>query len=194
MYALRKDHKNTDDPSIGPPVRPVCGAVSAYNRKLSHLISLILAEVWKEEKSVCLNTEEMLAGFTELNDSQVTEDIVVGSADVKALYPSLDITFTVERVCEVFHTSGVKVVGLNAEELGLHLSLNRSEAELRDLGLLRFRPRRKTNSGRPPTITGCAADENKTKRFQPWSVADLARVPPYFGYNSKQFLYKNFLR
>ena len=35
LYALRKDQKNTDDPSIGPPVRPVCGAVSGYNRKLS---------------------------------------------------------------------------------------------------------------------------------------------------------------
>ena len=44
----------------------------------------------------------------------------------------------------------------------------RSEAELRDLGLPRFCPRRKTNRGRPPTITGCAVDENKTKRFHPW--------------------------
>lgn len=79
----------------------------------------------------------MLADFTELNDSQVMEDIpLVGSADVKVLYPSLDITFTVEKVCEVFHTSdAVKVVGLNTEELGLYLSLNRSEAELRDLEL-----------------------------------------------------------
>ena len=84
------------------------------------------------------------------------------------LYSSLNITFTVEKVCEVFHTSGVQVVGLNAEELGLYLSLNRSEAELRDLGLLWFCPRRKTNRGRPPTITGCAVDENKTKRFQSW--------------------------
>ncbi|PFX24331.1 hypothetical protein AWC38_SpisGene11044 [Stylophora pistillata] len=72
----KKDHKNADDPSIGPPVRPVCGAVSAYNRKLSHLMSFILAEVWREEMSVCWNTEEMLADFKELNDSQVTEDDV----------------------------------------------------------------------------------------------------------------------
>ena len=110
----------------------------------------------------------MLADFMELNGSQVTEDVVIGLADVKALYASLGITFTIEKVCEVFHTSSVQVVGLNAEKLGLYLSLNRSEAELRDRGLLRFCPRRKTNRGRPPTITGCAIDENKTKRFQPW--------------------------
>ncbi|KAJ7323144.1 hypothetical protein OS493_032147 [Desmophyllum pertusum] len=158
LYALRKDHKNTVDHNIGPPVRPVCGAVSAYNKKLSHLMSFILAEVWKEEESVCLNTEEI----------HISEDIIVGSADVKALYPSLDIPFTVEKVCEVFHTSGVQVVGINAEELGLYLALNRTETELTDVGLLQFCPQRKTRRGRPPTITGCALDENKTKRFKPW--------------------------
>lgn len=140
LYALRKDHKNVSDQNIGPPVRLVCGAVSAYNRKLSHLISFILAEVWKEEASVCLNTEEMLTEFKQLNDSQVTEDIVVGSAEVKALYPSLDIAFTVEEVCEVFHTSSVQIVGVNAEELGLYLALNRTEAKLRDVRLLQFCP------------------------------------------------------
>lgn len=31
---------------------------------------------------------------------------------VKALYPSLDILFTVEKVREVFYISGVQVVGL----------------------------------------------------------------------------------
>ena len=65
-YRMRKDHKNVNDHNVGPPVRPVCGAVTAYNRKLSHLIRFILAEVWKEEESVCLNTEEMLAGFKQL--------------------------------------------------------------------------------------------------------------------------------
>ena len=77
----------------------------------------------------------------------------------------MDIAFTVEKVCKVFHTSSVQVVGVNAEELGLYLALNRAEAELRDVALLQFCPRRRTNRGRPPTITGCALDENKTKRF-----------------------------
>ena len=50
----------------------------------------------------------------------------------------------------------------------MYLALNRTEAELRDVVLLQFCPRRRTNRGRPPTITGCALDENKTKRFRPW--------------------------
>ena len=87
-----------------------------------------------------LNTEEMLAEFKQLNDSQVMEDIVVGSADVKALYPSLAITFTVAKVCEIFHISSVQVVEVNAKKLGLYLALKRTEAELRDVGLLQFCP------------------------------------------------------
>ena len=61
-------------------------------------MSVILTEVWKAEESVCLNTEEMLAGFKGVND----EEVIIGPADVKALYPSLDISFAVEKVCEVF--------------------------------------------------------------------------------------------
>ena len=110
----------------------------------------------------------MLADFKRINDSRIKEDVIIGSADVKALYLSLDIPFTVEKVCEVFHASSVQIIGLNAEELGLYLALNRTEAELRDVGLLQFCPRGKTSRGRPPTITGCALDESKVKRFKPW--------------------------
>ena len=54
--------------------------------------------------------------------------MVVGSADAKAWYPSLDIPFAIEKVCGVFYPSGVQVVGLDSDELGLYLALNRTEA------------------------------------------------------------------
>ena len=50
LYTPRKDHKNVSDHNVGP-VQPVCGDVTAYNRKLSLLVSFILAEVWKEKES-----------------------------------------------------------------------------------------------------------------------------------------------
>jgi hypothetical protein len=103
----------------------------------------------------------MLAAFRRLNYKLITEERIVGSADVKALYPSLDIEFTVEKVCEVFYNSEVKVEGIDVGELGLYLSLNRKELQLRKLDLLQFCPTRKTNRGRPPTITGCALDQDK---------------------------------
>lgn len=77
LYTLRKDRKATLNQNVGPPVRPVCGAISAYNRNLSYLMSTILTEVWKAEESVCLNTEEMLAGFKGVNDSRIVEDVVL---------------------------------------------------------------------------------------------------------------------
>ena len=72
------------------------------------------------------------------------------------------------KVSVVFNTSGVRVVGVNAEEI--YLALNRTETELimRDVGLLLFCPRRRIKRGRPPTIQFCALDENNTKRFKPW--------------------------
>ena len=108
-------------------------------------MSIILNEVWKEAEIVCMNNEEMLADFKRLNDSRITEDIVAGFADVKALYPSLDVAFTVEKVCDVFYISNVQVRATDVEELELYLTLNRRETELGNLGLLRFCPTCKTN-------------------------------------------------
>ena len=47
MYALRKDHKPCEDEIKGPKTRPVCGGSSAYNRKLSHLISMMIRPIWQ---------------------------------------------------------------------------------------------------------------------------------------------------
>lgn len=88
----------------------------------------------------------MLAGFRRLN-----EDISVGSADGKVLYPCLDVDFSIEKVCEEFHASKVRIVGLNVEELRLYLAL--TEEELRAMELLPFCPQRRTSRGQAPTIT-----------------------------------------
>ena len=87
LYGLRKDHKVHQDTRAGPPTRPVCGANSSVNYKLSHLLSMLLAEVWQRDTSgsVCMNTEEMMAEIARVNNEVVPEDIVIGSTDVKAL-------------------------------------------------------------------------------------------------------------
>ncbi|KXJ13364.1 hypothetical protein AC249_AIPGENE20467 [Exaiptasia diaphana] len=110
LYALRKDHKVYEDFIAGPPVRPVCGVVVSYNQHLSYLLSSILTELWRDEASVCMSTEEMAAGIREVNEMKLEEDPIIGLADVKALYPSLDIDFTVEKACELFQESDVREV------------------------------------------------------------------------------------
>ena len=69
LYGLQKDHKVHPDTRVGPPTRPVCGASSSINYKLSHLLSMLLAELWQRDTSgsVCMNTEEMMAEIARVN-------------------------------------------------------------------------------------------------------------------------------
>ena len=48
------------------------------------------------EKTVCASTEELIAEVERLNNEGVDDLDIIGSMDVEALYPSLDIDFTTE--------------------------------------------------------------------------------------------------
>ena len=106
-----------------------------------------------------------MPGFAKVNKEQVTVPIVIGSADVKALYPSLDIEFTVEKVCELFYESSITIEGVNYKELGLYIALNSRTVteELREVV-----PTRKTRLGRPPLITSSGIAIDEEDRFGPW--------------------------
>ena len=168
LYIFRKDHKPCDDNEKGPPVRPLCDVSDSYGHRLSYLISNILKEVTDKEQTVCDSTEDMLAGIQQANDSgMIQEDTVIGSLDVKALYPSLDLDHTIETAAEEFRRSDVEIDGVNDEELGLYLSLSRSKEYLRDKGISEFCPKRKSK-GPPPEITGSGVKMKKEERYKPW--------------------------
>ena len=168
QYALRKDHKPSEDQTKGPPTRPVCGASAAYNRKLAHFISMILRPIWQQEETVCTNTEEVMAAFNDVNTKDITNTLTVGSADVKALYPSLDINHTAEIVANEFYESEYTIEDIDTNELSLYLVLNMSAQDITNNNLDNYCHKRKTNRGAPPTITGCATDNTPEKRFKPW--------------------------
>ena len=172
LYILRKDHKEYNNEYSGPPVRPVCGAVVGYNCKLSHIVSVLLAEVWKskENSAICMSTEDMIAEMNRVNQNQEDENLIIGSTDVVALYPSLDIEFTIDKVCEVFFESNISVRGTDDLELGLYLALTTSSEVLTTMGIADVCPTRKTSRGRPPTITASGSEEQKEKRFKPWNL------------------------
>ena len=114
LYALRKDHKPHSEAESGPPTRPVCGATAAHNGKLSHLLSMVLKEVKRLDNDSCESTEDILAEIQELNEKDSAsigqnEKLVVGSLDVKALYPSIDVNFAAEVVAEELYRSDVKI-------------------------------------------------------------------------------------
>ena len=58
-----------------------------------------------------LSSVDMIAEMNRVNQNQEDDYLIIGSTDVVALYPSLDIEFTIDKVCEVFFESNVCVRG-----------------------------------------------------------------------------------
>ena len=91
--------------------------------------------------------------------------LMVGSLDVKALYPSLDIPFAAKKISEEFLVSniGFESESVDVNELGLYLILTVDENELTMEGLRDYCPSRKSTLGRKPTITGQAFSKAEKK-------------------------------
>ena len=126
LKILRKDHKEHESEVIGPPGRPLCSGDVSYNMRLSHLISILLNEIHKEEESICSSTEELIAEIERINNDGIDETYIIGSADVDALYPSLDIEFTIEKICEMFTNSEIEYKNINYKEVSLYIALNKT--------------------------------------------------------------------
>ena len=192
LYGLRKDHKECEDPVIeGPPTRPVCGATAAHNSKLSHLLSLILKEVKREDEYSCESTEDILAAIEMVNKGRNVESgkkLMVGSLDVKALYPSLDIPFAAKKISEEFMKSSTEFEdsSIDVALLGLYLVLTVNEDELVAERIRDFCPTRTNVLGRKPTITG-QAYSTAEKRKHMWN-------PPIYPVPDKETLKKMLAR
>ena len=153
LYTVRKDHKQHDNNVVGPPTRPICGANSSANSRLSYLLNLLISEVWKRDTcTICLSTEELKSEIDHVNQLIINRKVIVGSTDVVALYPSLDIPFTVDRVCDVIYESNLKFEGLWYEEIGLYIAIHCNRQQLTEIGIEDVCPIRATNRGRPPTV------------------------------------------
>ena len=104
-----------------------------------------------------------------MNSVQVKNDLVVGSADVKALYPSLNIDFTIKKVCDVFFESDdIQVEGVDYEEVGLYLAINTEpevlqRSNISDASHKEIQTRQKTNNNSK------WYKERKDKRLKPWN-------------------------
>ena len=95
--------------------------------------------------------------------SSLPAPLPLGSADVKALYPSLDIDFTIEKVCDIFFESDVRGEGVDYEEVGLYLAINIDPEVLQRSNIADVRPTRKSKCGRKPS----GREEKKEEPFKP---------------------------
>ena len=178
LYGTRKDHKYVppEDVNKGPPQRPVCGAVVASNYRLSHFISSIIQPIINDAAEPCTSTEDLLSRIDQLNERENLDNCIIGSMDVSALYPSIDIEFSVDKCVEMIYESNVKFENVNIDELGLHLSLSTDEQILMEQGLNRFCPTRK-KKGKRPTITASGSESNAEKRWQCWNKREIKPSP-----------------
>jgi hypothetical protein len=87
--------------------------------------------------------------------------------DVTALYPSIDIEFSVDKCVELIQQSNVQFNHVNLDELGLYLALCVDEEILVSENLRQYCPVRKKR-GKRPTITGSGSIENEDRRWEPW--------------------------
>ena len=135
---------------------------------------MYLSRIWKNETENCASTEELLAEFKQINEAGIDSECFVGSADVVALYPSLDIDNVVRVIGEMIVKSDVKLEGISFDEVGLYISIHRTQEELKELGLQEVCPKRKRRQGRPPTLTGQAA-ANPLDRSVTWQTGKPPR-------------------
>jgi hypothetical protein len=69
----------------------------------------------------------------------------------------------------MFSESEIGVEEVDYEELGLYLALTMEAKDMKKLGITEVCPERKSNRGRPPTITSSGSEEVKEKRLKPWN-------------------------
>ena len=175
VYFYRKDHKpasestNSDGSTIlSHPFRPLCDVSDSFSHKFSYMLCILLREVTHESNTVCTSSEDLIAKINELNASgSLNKNCVIGSMDVKSLYPNLDITSVIEVVGQEFYVSDLVIEGVDYEEVGLYIALGRSREYIRKKKLTAVCPTRRSNRNKP-LITGSGSILVKEDRFKPW--------------------------
>ena len=118
----------------------------------------------------CTSTEDLLSRISDLNNTEDLSNCIVGSMDVKALYPSIDIDFSVDRCVELLCESEIEFRNIDVTELGLYLALVMPQEDLIRLEINQYCPTRK-NSGKRPTITGNGT-QSLVERWKIWNKSE----------------------
>ena len=138
---------------------------------------MLLQDIPEGEDTECENTEDLISTFEETNSIELNRNHIIRSMDVNALYPSLDIKHTIDRVCQVYkEKSTVAVNAINFDEVGLYIVLAGEEDDINGFELKDKLPKKISPRGRKPNITGNGMEEDKTKRYRPWDMPDASRL------------------
>ena len=171
FYALRKDHKTVPAgrEAEGPKTRGVCGAKDCLTMRVSHVLSLILKELIPHNDTHCDSTEDLLAEVERINNSNnVNSRWKIGSLDIEALYPSLDIPKCAEVITQMMYESEIQIKNVQWKEVMLYIRFMWTDDQIRDTDLWEYAPSRRTRRGRPPTFVSSGSELHAEDRFNPW--------------------------
>ena len=176
FYAVRKDHKTVEigKEAEGPKTRGVCGAEDCLTMRLSHLLSLILKELIPQNETHCDSTEDLLAEIEKVNTTgNVKPRWKVGSLDIEALYPSLDIEKCAKIITKELYEGEIMIENVEWKEVMLYLRYMLDDDELTAKDLWEYVPKRRTNRGRPPTFISSGSDLHEEERLKSWVFPEL---------------------
>ena len=144
-------------PNGDPKTRPVAEARDTMTSRTAELTGRPIECAIKardEEKLELISQEELLAELedTEKIVPEVGKRVVVGSLDVEALYPALDIEIVARECAEEIIESGIEFIEVDTHKAGIYLKINNSEEDNTERKINHLLPERKSNKGRKPGI------------------------------------------
>ena len=158
LLGLRKDHKVYEDVIRGPPLRPLCNGNLGPNAPLANLLAKFLrcvrSGIYENNPSEVLSTEEVLHLVQNFNQevAQIprrqpgragkcppiqTDEIVVGSMDIKALYPNCKILETAKVIEQAVRSCDLEFKGIDRKFLCQFVSVL-MKGEIPDKRLQRY--------------------------------------------------------
>ena len=185
LNQLVKDHKATLQ------TRPVCRAKQAPNGNLGELVCTLLdpfvEEADKAERTEIRSTEELCHDLKAANEQISTDGVkrgryqcggglVVGSKDVKAFYPSMDVNLAAEEVKLEVEESEIEME-MDTEEAALYIACTMTPAEIEQEGLTHVVHKRRFKAGARPGLTCKAVVGGAAQRLDDQSWIPPARRP-----------------
>ena len=187
LNQLVKDHKPTLQ------TRPVCRAQvqQAPNGPMTEVLCEILnpfvEEADKDRKTELKSTEELCSQIKIMNENilvngmkrgpfQKDGSLVVGSKDVKAHYPEIDIDVASDEVKKEIEQSDLDI-NVDTNEVALFLACSMSVKQIKEEGLTQLVHTRRFKKGTRPGLTCKAIMGGPATRMEDESWVPPARKP-----------------
>ena len=158
LRCVAKTHKPVGPDGI-PKSRPIVAASEGLTTALGEILSDVIEPIARtrgedEHNYEAQSTEELMRDIEDTSikaEEEGWDDLVVGSMDVVALYPSIDQTQAAKVVARRYLESGIVTEDVNYRAASIYLAVNADRDELIREGLAELIPARVHTRGRKPT-------------------------------------------